>query len=415
MLLSTSQGEDRLQVSSCLFSFHRPTLHGHPYLTTCILTWVIWHSIVFTLRDYVGRIVGKGITPPILITDDHKSTNAVSKLPPMHPLRQALTPSTPPPVAPSSTSYFDETQPPTSPPDQMGRAPTKRPHQDTGVKKRRPKPYDGRPTNRSIGVGPGIEGRQGIVLALHPAHARVQASSQGPTLTGVISPGPSTDGCASPPSRPSSASVTRSPTPSCHDPSLLASSSLSDLFTQQSSVSTPSLGASTTVSPASPRPVFQSTIASSSSSLSLSPISQDLYAPPHPLRLPDIQPHTEEHQPIFDAGSFPIYPSAPFTSDPLPPPTIHRLIPSSGPTTGGIEITVLGSNFHSSLPLECVFGGAVASSTHRWSDNTLVCVLPPRATPGLVNVEFKSMKQEGGQDDRGSCLFTYVDESDRQL
>lgn len=370
----------------------------------------------------MGRIVGRGITPPILITDDHKSTNAVSKLPPMHPLRQALTPSTP--VAPSPLSHFDET-PPTTPPDQTDRAPTdrapdraptKRQHVDTGVKKRRPKPYDGRPTSRTVCIGPGIEGRQGVVLALHPAHARSQASSQSATLAGPISPGPSTEGGGSPSSRLSSASVTRSPTPSRHDASLLAaSSSVNGMFTLSSDSSMSTLGAETSVSSASPRPMFQSTVTSSSSSLSLSPFSHDLHALPQPQALLDLQSQTQKHQPVFNTASFPIYPTVPFPSDPLPPPKIHRLIPSSGPMTGGIEITVLGSNFHASLPLECVFGGAIASSTHRWSDNTLVCVLPPRATPGLVSVEFTSTTKEAGTDDGGSCLFTYVDESDRQL
>jgi uncharacterized protein len=96
----------------------------------------------------------------------------------------------------------------------------------------------------------------------------------------------------------------------------------------------------------------------------------------------------------------------------LPIPKIHRLIPSTGPTFGGIEVTVLGSNFHPSLQLNCVFGDTVATSTHRWSDNTLVCVLPPRPLPGVVAVWF-----DGYQKDESDpqSLFTYTDESDRTL
>jgi uncharacterized protein len=380
----------------------------------CILTRFIPHSIIFTLRDHIGRIVGRGTTPPILITDDHKSTNVVSKLPPMHPLRQALTPSTPPPVASSSMSHSEEAQPANSP-DQTGRVPTKRHDVDTGVKRRRPKPYDGRPANRTVGVRPGIEARQGVVLALHPAHARVQASTRSALRTGVTSPGLSTDTGATLSSRSSSSPATRSPTPSCHEASLAPTSSMNGMLAQQGDTSIFTSGTRATVSrPPSPGPAYQSTVASSSSSLS-SCMSQDLHGTRQGQAPPDLHSYSQEHQPVFDATSFPMYPSLAFPSDSLPPPKIHRLIPSSGPTTGGIEITVLGSNFHASLPLECVFGGTIASSTHRWSDNTLVCVLPPRATPGLVNVEFKSVKQEGGQDEGGSCLFTYVDESDRQL
>ena len=332
----------------------------------------------------------------------------------MHPLRHKLTPSTPPPIASSASSYLEDAQH-LSVPDQAARAPTRRRDVDAEVKKRRPKPYDGRPANRTIGVVPGIGGRQGVVLALHPAHTRLLASTQAPMVTGVASPTPSTDTGASPSSRSSSSPATRSPTPSYHDVLLPSTSSTTGSFVNQgdASRSTPVARAVVSQSP-SPKPVYQPTVTSPSSTLSSSSISQDFCeAQHHPLA--DLQLYTQEHPPIFDASSYPIYPTLPFPSDPLPPPKIHRLIPSSGPTTGGIEITVLGSNFHASLPLECVFGGAVASSTHRWSDNTLVCVLPPRATPGMVSVDFKSAKQEEGQDEGVSCLFTYVDESDRQL
>jgi uncharacterized protein len=98
---------------------------------------------------------------------------------------------------------------------------------------------------------------------------------------------------------------------------------------------------------------------------------------------------------------------------PVPQPRIHRLIPSSGPIIGGIEVTVLGSNFHPSLQLDCIFGDVVASSTQRWSDNTLVCILPPRATSGVVAVWFSGLFKE--EDGTPPCLFTYTDESDRAL
>ena len=96
-------------------------------------------------------------------------------------------------------------------------------------------------------------------------------------------------------------------------------------------------------------------------------------------------------------------------------PTIHRLIPSVGPTHGGIEVTVLGANFHPSIPLNCVFGDVSASSTQRWSDNTLVCVLPPRATAGVVAVWFEGFPKADEQTSAPPSLFTYSDESDRAL
>ncbi|KAF7315423.1 hypothetical protein MIND_00057100 [Mycena indigotica] len=95
-------------------------------------------------------------------------------------------------------------------------------------------------------------------------------------------------------------------------------------------------------------------------------------------------------------------------------PTIHRLIPSCGPTHGGTEVTILGANFHPSLQLDCVFGDVVAGSTHRWSDNTLVCILPPQTTPCVVPVWFNNFTKPDSSNS-STPLFTYSDESDRAL
>ncbi|KAJ6500161.1 hypothetical protein C8R47DRAFT_1110707 [Mycena vitilis] len=99
----------------------------------------------------------------------------------------------------------------------------------------------------------------------------------------------------------------------------------------------------------------------------------------------------------------------------LPLPTIHRLVPNSGPTHGGTEVTILGANFHPSLQLDCIFGDVVAGSTQRWSDNTLVCILPPRATPGVVEVWFNNFAKINDSSNPSTSLFTYADESDRAL
>ncbi|KAK0504823.1 hypothetical protein EDD18DRAFT_1126615 [Armillaria luteobubalina] len=100
---------------------------------------------------------------------------------------------------------------------------------------------------------------------------------------------------------------------------------------------------------------------------------------------------------------------------PLALPTIHRLVPNSGPTHGGIEVTILGANFHPSITLNCIFGEVAASSTQRWSDNTLVCVLPPRAVAGVVAVWFEGFPKLEEHSNAPPPLFTYSDESDRAL
>src|SRR5258707_4282315 len=55
----------------------------------------------------------------------------------------------------------------------------------------------------------------------------------------------------------------------------------------------------------------------------------------------------------------------------------------------------------------------MASSTQRWSDNTFVCILPPRPTSGVVAVWFNGIQKD--EDGTPPCLFTYTDESDRAL
>ncbi|KAG9018680.1 SPT3 Dosage dependent suppressor of Ty-induced promoter mutations-like protein [Tulasnella sp. 427] len=113
----------------------------------------------------------------------------------------------------------------------------------------------------------------------------------------------------------------------------------------------------------------------------------------------------------------------------VPPPIIHRLIPNHGPMRGGIEITILGSNFSSNL--QCTFGDSVSSQTTMWSENTIVCLLPASPSPGPVVVWFKDvplgvntmgLTSANGVDPQfglspGNSLqfFTYTDEADRAL
>lgn len=127
-----------------------------------------------------------------------------------------------------------------------------------------------------------------------------------------------------------------------------------------------------------------------------------------PVQTLNVPPQAPQAAPFF---MFAQNPPPPMSS--LPVPKIHRLIPASGPTFGGIEVTVLGANFHPSMQLNLLFGGAPSTSTQRWSDNTLVCLLPPRADPGIVTVWFEGLDK--AEDGTPPCLFTYTDETDRAL
>ncbi|KAF9970918.1 hypothetical protein BGZ73_006213 [Actinomortierella ambigua] len=97
-------------------------------------------------------------------------------------------------------------------------------------------------------------------------------------------------------------------------------------------------------------------------------------------------------------------------------PRMTRLIPNQGPCFGGIEVTILGSNFYAGLT--AMFDSAPALPTQFWSPNTLICILPPRITPGTTVVTFKEHPNLGlGQPGENNelMLFTYVDESDKAL
>lgn len=98
----------------------------------------------------------------------------------------------------------------------------------------------------------------------------------------------------------------------------------------------------------------------------------------------------------------------------LPPPAISKLIPGEGPISGGIEVTVLGENFVDGLT--CLFGDQPATSTKVWGANTLLCILPPSASPGPVAVTIKG-EREASNTGRNHPLqlFTYTDTNDRAL
>ncbi|CAG8487021.1 8074_t:CDS:10 [Ambispora gerdemannii] len=95
-------------------------------------------------------------------------------------------------------------------------------------------------------------------------------------------------------------------------------------------------------------------------------------------------------------------------------PRISRLIPSSGPTRGGIEVTILGTNFFDGLT--CMFGDTPAIPTQYWGDSTLICLLPPAITPGPVIMSFKEFPiNVFDSTENDLVFFTYNDDSDRAL
>ncbi|KAJ1969222.1 SPT3 Dosage dependent suppressor of Ty-induced promoter mutations-like protein [Dimargaris xerosporica] len=103
---------------------------------------------------------------------------------------------------------------------------------------------------------------------------------------------------------------------------------------------------------------------------------------------------------------------------PASQPRIDRLIPPTGPVCGGIEVTLLGTGFHENLTV--MFGNSPAKTTHFWSSTTMVCTLPPSTMIGPVVVAFKepnALSATADMTDGGGAVpfFTYVDDSERRL
>ncbi|KAL4254285.1 hypothetical protein ABKN59_002888 [Abortiporus biennis] len=335
----------------------------------------------FTMLDNTGRVVGSGITPPIMITDDHKSTGANKN------------------NARSNSPSLEHTVEDVS--ETVSSNKRKGARSDTGSRKRT-KPYD-------------INGRTNKTR-------RADSDSAGSTPSTLTSAIPSALNSAvvtraTSPAQPivqTSPMISTSPNIHAPDPVQAANDVAATLLstTFDLPMSTPT---SSVVGPAfndvvMPDPHNQMNI--DGSGISLDDLANSSFLQPDPTSssIDPAQSLNVSAPPMsFMLFNHDLSPSV--TS--LPPPKIHRLIPSSGPTYGGIEVTVLGANFHPAMQLNCVFGDARSTATHRWSDNTLVCVLPPSATPGVVSVWFDGIVKD--EDGTPPSLFTYTDETDRAL
>ena len=92
-------------------------------------------------------------------------------------------------------------------------------------------------------------------------------------------------------------------------------------------------------------------------------------------------------------------------------PEISRLVPQEGTCRGGIEVTVLGRSFVPGLTV--LFGGTPASYNFFFSPTTMVCLLPPNASPGPVVVSIRNVQLGTGADK--VRFFTYINDADKSL
>ena len=102
------------------------------------------------------------------------------------------------------------------------------------------------------------------------------------------------------------------------------------------------------------------------------------------------------------------------TGNPQRAPVIHKLTPSEGSKSGGIEVTCLGSGFRQGL--EVMFGDAQATTTTYWGESALVCLVPPALEAGTVPVTFKhDYEQNIPSPSNKQALFRYVDDDEQEL
>ncbi|KAF8650412.1 hypothetical protein AX16_005219 [Volvariella volvacea WC 439] len=315
-------------------------------------------NIHFTMMDNTGRIIGTGSSRPIMITDDHKTATVANARHNNVTNNFAH--------IDASWSTIASLLPSTNP-----GAPSRRKKEPQlfSAGKKRPKPYD----SSQKPIRPSREGSVSSVPSPAQSHSALPLT-RSPTPPNVLHP-------------------FVVPDPALPLPALQSQSQVSSDTTSGDALNTPADPGSDVHMAA-----MQTEISSEQSF--------SLHVPPAPAMIAS-HPHSLPFM-FFNAHQ---------TSQALlpPMPTIHRLIPNMGPTHGGIEVTILGANFLPSMQLNCVFGDTMASSTQRWSDNALVCVLPPRSAPGVVAVWFDGYPKLDDHNGTPPSLFTYSDESDRAL
>jgi uncharacterized protein len=331
-------------------------------------------NVHFTMTDHTGRLIGSGMSRPIMITDDHKTTGASTRTTELVASFTGL----------PTTPDWNQDRLKAQMPDIDTKAPSKRKKDSisSANSKTRHKPYDS--ANKSKKAS-----RQGSISSLpSPSATYSSLPTRSPT-----------------PSVLQTLASAEAPT-SFSQPPALQPSALSSETSSPDTLSTPLDNNSDIYIPElSQTPPLAHDLLQAMSQMPQSHQANGLQS----LNLPSMMIPAQAHSMPF------LLFDSPSTPQSLQLPSIHRLIPNAGPTHGGIEVTVLGANFHPNLQLNCVFGDIAASSTQRWSENTLVCMLPPRATPGVVAVWFEGFPQVEDHLTSPPSLFTYSDESDRAL
>ncbi|KUI67785.1 Protein MGA2 [Cytospora mali] len=385
-------------------------------------------QVIFTLKDHLGQMVTQALSPSIMITDDHKTQPAPNNTNSTDVGESAVAMLSP--VAPSSVIDMNALQP--GHPFRQSQSTS-----DIQALKRSanafqsPPIHSGTSQRTSTVPNPRVLSRPPSPTTAGPsAKKRKSSATKLPTNllmtrleTNNFTPQPSNASQNGQPGQPPSTSPFTPPS------TMPFSDGAGDApFTQNPSAVNRSFSAGPQT-PNGNEHVFQDANGTTttesmaaSSMFSAAPSGHPSRAPsPNELRHGALQ----QQQQLSQVGQMlahgiPVptpFPNTNQLRQPMPMPVIHKVIPNEGPTTGGIEVTILGSGFCNGL--EVIFGDTKATTTTFWGEQALHCLLPPYHVAGTVAV---TLRGPNGQPQLLPSLragpqatFTYKDESENHL
>ncbi|KAL7269334.1 SPT3 Dosage dependent suppressor of Ty-induced promoter mutations-like protein [Rhizina undulata] len=378
--------------------------------------------VIFTIKDHNDKVLAQSITGPILITDDHK-TNSTSPEPGFNNVTMS-----PPVYHTPAMSFPQQSQPGT-----RGPTPEAKPHQISPHTSFLPSPTSqyGRPelSIPSNGSAPGPISPVGSSSKKRKANGHINKIPQGLTMTrinGDSSYSNQFPGTSAPVPMPLNLMNT---VPSYQpafpsytgDLNLQMNNNHSRQHLQWQHVPT----ATPLNDPRGDDQAF------TFDSNGVQRTDNRNYANNHPFSSPNSTTHSRAPSPSPNKhfhqirmptsvthfpGQFQIPPNVfPNTRQQIQQqqsiPQISRIVPGEGPCIGGIEVTVLGSGFVDGLIV--VFGDNPATQNTRFSDSTMICVLPPHVAPGPVVVTLRDIALPMSREN--VRFFTYVDDADKSL
>jgi hypothetical protein len=370
-------------------------------------------QVIFTIKDWTGRLVAQEISSSIMITDDHK-THAIPQqlgqpntlengtFAPQQPMfgqnmghEMALPPYGAPQFADMSTL--------------QGMA--QQPFPQSAVPVATPGPSSNRSLSRqaspSSSLGPSTKKRKASGSVKVPsglAMTRLETGQPTPDLSGFAN-----------------ANQQAYPTPvSTYNLALSAA------YSQQQVQNN---GVAFDTGPPTPNSNDQVFFSNSNRSQSMdnlamqhrfsAPASGQASRAPSPNGLRNgAQAYQQQQAQMAQAVASGLYPMQ-MSLNPPSRPIIHKMIPSEGPKAGGIEVTCLGSGFTQGL--EVMFGDVKATTTTYWGETSLVCLLPPATMAGTVPVTFKHQHSSQLQPYAAAALpksqtfFKYIDDDEQQI